>query len=159
MSVSLENLHIDSNNPIIRLSFDLPEDIYYITPLRRTTRCLLESLGVGRQDTDDVELLIGELATNAVRHAQAGSYHVAIEFTGELATVIVIDKGTGMSLAPTVAPELLDLDEIADGFTERIGGFGLPLVFSLADEVDVSPNEPQGTTVRARKKLTPQKPA
>jgi anti-sigma regulatory factor (Ser/Thr protein kinase) len=36
---------------------------------------------------------------------------------------------------------------------QRIGGFGLPLVHSIADKVDIQPNVPHGTVVRAVKRF------
>lgn len=139
---------------VLRLTLDLPEGKPYLAGLRRTVRSLLESVGVLGQDVDDIEIMLGELATNAVVHAQAGSYRVEIEFYGDRVLVTVSDRGQGFPAWHAPSPGTLRPDSMASGCaSERYGGWGLPLVYSIADHVEILPAVPQGTTIRAIKRL------
>jgi anti-sigma regulatory factor (Ser/Thr protein kinase) len=137
----------------LSLAFDLPEAVQYIAHLRRTALCFLEGMGISRDDANDVELLLGELATNAVRHARGGSYHVDLEFYEDRAIVTVSDNGVGFVKDDLLPPGVRPFDLLHPEGDQRIGGFGLPLVHSIADKVDIHPNVPQGTVVRAEKRF------
>jgi len=150
--------------PVLRLSFDLPIGISYVTHLRRTARCLVEHLGISKSDADDIELVLGELATNVVRHAGGDGYRVEIEFCEDRATVtmIVTDRGDGLIPKDLPEPGSLRTDTLLAGVTtaiapaspdDRIGGFGFPLIRAVMDRVEIAPNAPQGTIVRAIKHL------
>ena len=145
--------HEPKEMPMISLTFHLPEALPYIVHLRKTARCLRESLGISIQDTDDLELVIGELATNAVRHARGGDYSVTLEFLTHEASVTVVDSGAGWRTDTIPLPGSSRPDELSDDMAERIGGFGLPLVHSVSDHVEIHPNAISGTTVRVRKVL------
>jgi anti-sigma regulatory factor (Ser/Thr protein kinase) len=138
---------------LIGLTFNLPEALPYIISLRKTVRCLLDSMGVLKQDTDDLEAIIGELATNAVRHAKGGNYQVTIEFCGDQVTIIVTDNGVGFMIDGIAEPGTLRPDELSAEENFRIGGFGLLLVRSLSDEVDISKKQPNGMIVRLHKTI------
>lgn len=138
---------------ILSLAFDLPEAVQYIVHMRRTALCFLESMGVSRDDANDVELLLGELATNAVRHAQGGGYHVDLEFYEDKAVIVVTDNGIGFVKEALMPPGEKPFDPWHSEGDARIGGFGLPLVHSIADKVEIKPNVPQGTVVRAEKRF------
>jgi anti-sigma regulatory factor (Ser/Thr protein kinase) len=137
---------------MLRLSLDLPEAVAYVTTLRKTCRCLADNLGLSHEDADDIELLLGELATNAVRHAHGDGYRVEVEFTSERALVTVIDRGVGFLPDSQPDPGTTRPDDLGgETHPERFGGWGLPLVRSIADRVEIVPTHPQGTTVRAEK--------
>jgi anti-sigma regulatory factor (Ser/Thr protein kinase) len=140
----------------LSLAFDLPEAVQYIAHLRRTALCFLEGMGISRDDANDVELLLGELATNAVRHARGGSYRVDLEFYQDRAVITVSDNGIGFAKEELLPPGVRPYDQLhpeGDG-DQRIGGFGLPLVHSIADSVEIQPNVPHGTVVRAEKRFS-----
>ena len=143
----------NDQNAILRFTLDLPEERGYVAGLRKTACCLLASAGVAQEDLDDIEVMIGELATNAVMHACAGSYHVEIEYFGDRVLVVVSDHGRGFPGMGVPEPGTPRPDPSTNGFTERYGGWGLPLVFSLADHVEILPRLPHGTTVRAEKRV------
>lgn len=133
------------------LTFNLPEAIPYITSLRNTVRCLLQDVGIRQQDIDDLESIIGELATNAVRHAKGGNYYVAIELRGDQVTVTVTDNGVGFIVEGIAEAGTSRPDEFSADEGSRIGGFGLMLIRSLCDDVDISDQKPHGTIVRLHK--------
>ncbi len=136
----------------VLLCLDLPEDRAHLAALRRATREALASSPVPTKVAEDIEVIVGELATNAVVHARAGTgYRVEIAATTEVAVVTVTDRGVGFSREAVPSPGTPRPD--AWGADERIGGWGLPMVESLADAVEVLQNQPQGTRVRAVKRL------
>jgi anti-sigma regulatory factor (Ser/Thr protein kinase) len=139
---------------LLRLSLELPGGVAYVPALRRTARCLLESVGVLGGDVEDIEILIGELATNAVLHA-GGPYQVELVYREEWVTLSVTDCGSGFSPANLPPPGTVRPDTLSGGGDERLGGWGLPLVRMLADRVEIGPNEPCGTRVCAEKRLRP----
>lgn len=144
----------EEEEPIISLSFLLPESVQYVSVLRKTAQCFLEGLGIIKEDMNDVELMIGELATNAVRHAQSHKYQVALDIFRERMVVTVRDEGVGFASAHLAPPGERPFDALyPEGDAPRIGGFGLPMVGSVADNLHISPNDPQGTVVRAEKLL------
>jgi anti-sigma regulatory factor (Ser/Thr protein kinase) len=133
------------------LLLDLPDDAAHLGTVRHVAADLLRSFAVSTQDIDDIEALVGEIATNAVRHAQShGGYRLVLELTDDSAVITVSDTGVGFSRACVAAPGTLRPDPNGD---ERVGGWGLPLVELLADHVEYVPQEPRGTTIRALKRL------
>ena len=142
----------------ILLSLQLPDEVAHIPMLRRVTREALFSSSVPPRDVDDLELLIGELASNAARHARAPYYRLDLELYDGLAVVTVTDTGHGFQREKVAEPGTERLDDGAglDGFDgERFGGWGLPMVESLADSVEYLPANPHGTVVRAHRRFTP----
>lgn len=132
------------------ISLRLPEEMSRVGMVRRVSRDVLNSFGVSSQDVDDIEMVVGELVTNAICHAHDDAYSIEIAVKGNNAVVTVADYGGGFSPANVPAPGTVRPSE---GEAERIGGWGIPLVTSLMDKVDFLPNEPRGTRVRAEKRL------
>lgn len=135
---------------ILRLSLDLPEDESLTSMVRHLSRSVLDTFHVSKKDIDDLEYVIGELSTNAVRHGEDLSYTIDLELHPDRAVVTVVDKGKGFSFANVPLPGTARVDESGG---ERIGGWGLPLVRMLADKVEFFRTDPHGTTVRAEKIL------
>lgn len=132
------------------LSLSLPEDLSHVALIRRLSRDVLCAFKVFPQDVDDIETLVGELATNAVCHAHGAVFVVEITLSDHLATVKVTDFGTGFVRDAVLPPGTARVNE---GNGDRIGGWGIPMVEMLADRVEYHPNHPQGTIVRVEKQL------
>ncbi len=140
----------------LHLSLHLSDDVSHIPMLRRVSREALCSCRVATRDVDDLELLVGELATNAVRHARSPSFRVDLELYDGLVVVTVTDAGRGFQRGEVPQPGTERLDDglgwrdagEPDGM--RFGGFGLPLVETLAEEVEYLSAYPHGTVVRAK---------
>lgn len=137
---------------ILRLALELPEDLAYVRITRILGRALLEHLQAERADIDDIEILVGELCSNVLRHAQSndGKYHVILEYFSDHVCITVEDRGPGFSFkdVPLVGTRRADF---AGG--ERIGGYGMQLVQKLADHLEFYRTDPHGTTVCAEKKI------
>ncbi|RYZ91476.1 MAG: ATP-binding protein [Proteobacteria bacterium] len=137
--------------PTIGIAFNLPEATPYISCLRKTMCQLLKAACVSQQEVDDLETVIGELATNAARHAQGGNYHVLFELHGNQVTITVTDNGKGFDPSTLLEAGTLRDDNFSVDEAPRVGGFGLPLVQFLTDHLSIERNEPTGMIVRARK--------
>ena len=137
---------------ILRLMLELPEDLAYIRITRVLGRALLEHLQAETRDIDDVETLIGELCSNVLRHAQsnAGRFQVALEYHSDVVIIMVKDQGEGFSFQ-NVPPAGTARADFGGG--ERLGGFGMQLIYGLSDHLAFHRTDPHGTTVCAEKKL------
>ncbi|MBC7808755.1 MAG: ATP-binding protein [Akkermansiaceae bacterium] len=132
------------------LTLSLPEDLSHVALVRHLSRDVLGAFKVFPQDVDDIETLVGELATNAVCHAQGTVFGVEITLSDDMATVKVTDSGVGFTRDRVLPP---GTPRTHEGNGERIGGWGIPMVEMLADRVDYQPNFPHGTIVRVEKLL------
>lgn len=137
---------------ILNLTLDLPEDGSYIKIARLLSRTLLDYLCVTKQDVQDVEFVIGELCANVTRHSHSteGRFQITMEYYADRIGISVQDNGGGFSFKDVLPVGSFRPD--TDG-RERIGGFGLHLVEVMADHLEFRRTEPQGTTVRAEKRL------
>ena len=152
----------DEDRPV-QLTLQLPRSAEYVPSLRRTVTGFLSQLQAPAPVVEDLELVVGELATNAVRHAEGSAgYRVEVVVCAQRITVIVTDQGRrdGLSAAALPAPGTLrpchcHIEGSGPGQEEalRFGGWGLPLVHSLCDRVEIQANQPRGTRVRAEKHL------
>lgn len=140
---------------ILKLSLELPENEAYVRITRLLGRTLLEHLQVVEKDVDDIELVVGELCTNVIRHAQSekGRFRVLIEYHHDRVSVTVEDQGKGFSLGDITTGTMGSVrpDTIEGG--DRFGGFGLHLVNMLSDQLEFHATDSLGATVRAEKRL------
>lgn len=135
---------------ILRIVLDLPEDAAYVSMARHISRSVLEHMKVVPIITKDIEFMVGELASNAVRHAPDNGYQVEMEYHAEQVFITVTDKGQGFSFADVPPPGTIREDTAEE---DRLGGWGLPMVQQLSDRLQFFRTDPHGTTVRAEKKL------
>jgi serine/threonine-protein kinase RsbW len=144
---------------ILKLTLDLPEEQAYIKITRLLGRTLLEHLRACEQDIDELELVVGELCANVVRHARSTENHfqVFLEYHADRVDITVQDQGPGFS-PREVAPVGAERPDF-EGQPERIGGYGLRLVELLSDHIEFQSADPKGTTVRAEKRIHYKTPA
>ena len=139
----------------LKIALDVPEDEFYIGMIRQIGRTLLEHHECAVEDVDDLEVVMGELCSNVTRHAHSeeGCYYVALEHHDDHIVVIVADQGPGFEV-DKIAPmgtSRQDKDK-----QNRYGGFGLHLVDTLTDSMDILPSHPRGPPVRVQKQLKKQ---
>ena len=134
---------------ILKLSLDMPEDVGMVQVARLIARTLLENMSVVDSDVGDLELLMGELCTNVVRHAEPEDerYRIALEFFADHVELTVEDRGKGFAFKNLPEAGTARPDTLTGG--ERIGGFGMRLIEALADRLEFQRSDSQGTTVRA----------
>src|SRR5687767_14746644 len=67
---------------ILKLMIDLPEEQSYVRATRLVGRTLLEHLKVVEQDIDEIELVVGELCANVIRHSRSTErrFRMALEY-------------------------------------------------------------------------------
>jgi anti-sigma regulatory factor (Ser/Thr protein kinase) len=143
-----ERVHLD-NVYDTRLVLDLPGEISHIGMVRRVVRSALEPQSVPVGVIDDAETLVGEMATNAVRHGRSKRYQVVLVLNSHRLILIVTDHGLGFDRGAVARPgSARGADE-----DERFGGWGLPLIENLAHRVRYMRVRPHGTRVRAEIRL------
>ncbi|MEU5580813.1 ATP-binding protein [Streptomyces huasconensis] len=125
-----------SVKPLDRTVFDKRTEA--VPRAREFARAFLNGLSpaLDEQAAASVELTVSELITNSVRHARGESCSLRLVAHPDAVTVAVTDADP--------RPPRERTPDLAGG----TGGFGWPMVRSLAREVHVSTG-PQGKTVRA----------
>lgn len=129
----------------LKLSLELPADVSYVQAARASSECLLQRFSVTEEDIDKVTLIIGELCTNAARHAQAEPESLVtleVKFLPQLVDVMVKDRGKGFNR-----------DQIPMPSQESESGRGLLLVESLSDNVEFHRLEEGGTAITAHVRI------
>lgn len=91
----------------------------------RGALCVLESK-VGGEVLEDLRLLVSEVVTNSIRHAESTCVRLRVYVAGNLVRVEITDRGRGFVPAPRAPNDT------------RIGGWGLYLVDRLADRWGVA---------------------
>jgi serine/threonine-protein kinase RsbW len=130
---------------VVRIDLDLPNDAESVSLCRRMVRTALRETGVDQEKAADIELVVSEATTNAVRHAEGGNrYRVLVEISPQCLTLQVADQGDGFTR-----------EEIADPDPEEPGGKGLWLMEQLADEVVYYDIADDGVCLRAQFRLQP----
>jgi len=137
---------------ILKLSLDLPDDDACVPLTRHFGRGLLEYMKVVKDDIADVDTIVSELAANVIRHAHSvnGRFQVVLDYFADRVVITVVDQGQGFTFRDI--PEIGTVRRDMDG-SERLGGFGLPLLDALSDRLEFSRTDPHGTTVVAEKRL------
>jgi anti-sigma regulatory factor (Ser/Thr protein kinase) len=138
---------------ILKLTLDLPGEFSHLRVARRVCRTVMEDFGVIVKDIDDVEFVLGELASNVVRHARTSDdrFRIEMEYYADRVAINVIDTGIGFSFKDVLPPGEPRMD--VDG-TQRVGGFGLDLCRKLSDHIEFHRADHSGTQVKAIKQLS-----
>ena len=125
--------HVDDRSPAPRRRFELGHEIESPREARAAIVEAAQDLHL-EPLTDDLQLVVSELVTNAVRYAEP-PVHVEIEAGDDAVTIAVVDGSPGR-------PAAKDADRDAEG------GRGLLLIDLLAAETGVRP-QPPGKTMWA----------
>ena len=130
---------------MFRISWDLPAEAQHVRLCRNLTRAVLQHMKVEEKEIEELELAIGELCTNVVRHANIQSdrsYLVELEIVDSLFSLTVSDVGVGFT--PQITEEPTPTES---------GGLGLWLVEQLTDHLEFHKAQGKGTVVHAERKL------
>ena len=104
------------------------------TAIRATRKAIASTMHAERMPDSDVvraEIAVGEVLTNARRHAYGGGVgplEVELEFDGAGFSILIHDHGRPLT-APLATPDALPV--------EPSGGRGLYLIRRLVDEVEI----------------------
>ncbi len=117
---------------------------------QETARSMAKEIGFAETASEEIVLVVAELASNLLRHALSGSIVVKrIDHQGQAGIEIEsVDEGPGIA----------DLDRsLADGYSSGGGlGYGLGTVNRLMDEMEIVSSAGRGTQVVCRRWLRPE---
>ena len=121
-----------STRAVLSAAVELPPQPWTLTVCRAVLGELLALAAVSHPVFDALSLALTEACTNAIRHAAASRhYRVEIDVDDDRCTISVADHGPGFD------PAHLSTTPRAD-----YGGWGLPIVQSMVDEVHIRPRQP-----------------
>ena len=119
-------------------AFDTTKDVALARDARHSFVGMLRDAGVREKQLDAAEHVFGELLGNVVRYA-SGPIDIIFDWMAGAPPVLhVLDRGPGFTFAPKLPSDMLD---------ER--GRGLYIVWSLADDFNVTPRHDGGAHARA----------
>lgn len=117
------------------VSLYVPSHSEYVLLTRLLVSSVGDTAGFGSGDIYDLKLAVTEAITNVIRHTSVESALVEYRVLPGAVQVTVIDSGGGFDVA--------ELDREPG----ENGGFGLAVIRSLVDEMDLDSND-QGTTIK-----------
>src|SRR5712692_11668772 len=126
---------------LVRFTLDLPDDTVSVPLCRHATRVILEHLKIAPDRRYEIELALGEAATNVVRHAYphpGHQYRVELEISENKVCLTVLDQGQGFAR-----------DAVPDPEEEQLGGRGIQLIEQIADVAWFECVKGQGTKLVA----------
>lgn len=128
------------------ITIELPADPQFVSLARLTVASLGNIVGFSIDDVEDLKVVVSEACTNALRHGSTGDEGYRVAYTLEPAklTIQVTDSGEGYEPETVGEPSF-------DG--DRAGGFGLFIIKSLMDEVEIVSNKESGTSITMVKQL------
>jgi serine/threonine-protein kinase RsbW len=128
---------------LIRMRLTLPRDARYVGVMREVAGCVLRELGIPASSIDDVQLVVTEACSNAVRHAEGSDeYSVGLSVGAGDCVIEVTDFGPGF--VPGSGGQ-------ADVDPDDEEGRGLVLMRALVDDLDFA-REDDTTRVRLVKR-------
>jgi serine/threonine-protein kinase RsbW len=135
----------------IKLVLFLPRDAVSVPVCRQVLDGCLETLGVTRDTRSDIALALSEACGNVIRHAGPGDEYEVLVRAGDSRCVIeVVNTGRpdGAAPAPADGPSMA-----AQVSADAESGRGLRIIGAVADNVKLSGNGREGTTVHFEKEL------
>lgn len=136
-----------TQEPARRFRREIAADLDELRPARRwLVGCLAYLAPRERSLASDLELVLGEILSNSIRHAYApgekGRIEVGVELGSGEVILTVRDYGRAMDPASYRKPDLAVPHE---------GGYGIFLVGKLADEMKIESPEGVGNLVTVRR--------
>jgi serine/threonine-protein kinase RsbW len=129
----------------INMVLHLPRDVASVPVSRQVLDRCLETLGVTPDTRADIALALSEACANVVQHAGPGQeYQVQVSArNGQCAIEVVNTGGGGGGIALSRDPVPATAEH----------GRGLKIMNAVVDNLQLTGNERQGTTVRFEKTL------
>jgi serine/threonine-protein kinase RsbW len=121
---------VDTSAQDIHLT--LPAEPENVAVVRHVLGALADALNMPSDVREDIRLAVTEACTNVVRHAYSddgGTIDVVVRPSGEALEVTVSDTGRGIGPSPDTGGP----------------GLGLPLIWALADAVEIEREEGNGS--------------
>jgi serine/threonine-protein kinase RsbW len=133
----------------IQLALHLPRDAVSVPVGRQVLDSCLETLGVAPDTRADIALALSEACANVIQHAGPGEeYEVQVSARDRRCTIEVVNTGGGNGGPP---PGGLAVGDEPPATAEH--GRGLRIIEAVADNLQLTGNGRQGTTVHFEKTL------
>jgi serine/threonine-protein kinase RsbW len=133
----------------IQLALHLPRDAVSVPVGRQVLDSCLETLGVAPDTRADIALALSEACANVIQHAGPGEeYEVQVSARNRRCTIEVVNTGGGNGGPP---PGGLAVGDEPPATAEH--GRGLRIIEAVADNLQLTGNGRQGTTVHFEKTL------
>jgi serine/threonine-protein kinase RsbW len=139
---------VNRSDELARSSRTFPARKEFLADIRGFIRTLAEGAGLSDQTTEDLVLAVSEACGNAVLHS--GSRRVEVEWSRGDERVQVEIRDQGIFRSRVRLPSV-----------EGPGGFGIPLMAALTEELEIREGTRRrpGTRVRLVKRWDEQEPA
>lgn len=132
----------------IKMVLYLPRDAASVPVSRQVLDSCLDTLGVASDTRDDIALALTEACANVIRHAGPGDeYEVLAVARAGQAIIEVVNTGNGNGQAGDVAITSDPVPATAEH------GRGLTIMNAVVDNLRLTGNEREGTTVHFEKVL------
>jgi serine/threonine-protein kinase RsbW len=129
----------------IKVALSLPRDAASVPVTRQVLDSCLATLGVIPDTRADIALALSEACANVIRHAGPGREYEVLARTCDTRCIIeVLDAGDGSGPPSITAPTETLLAE---------GGRGLKIIDAVVDDLHLTGNSENGTTVHFEKVL------
>jgi serine/threonine-protein kinase RsbW len=154
----------------IQMALHLPRDAVSVPVSRQVLDSCLETLGVTPDTRGDIALALSEACANVIRHAGPGEeYEVRVSTRNCRCSIEVVNTGSQdserLSADGVGAGDVPDSRESGDAWPGRFAvadepvtamaesGRGLQIIDAVVDNLQLTGNEGQGTTLHFDKKL------
>jgi serine/threonine-protein kinase RsbW len=136
----------------IQMTLHLPRDAVSVPVGRQVLDSCLETLGVAPDTRADIALALSEACANVVQHAGPGEeYEVQVSARDRRCTIEVVNAGSGNGNGEPMPGGFAVTDEPVAMTAEH--GRGLKIIEAVVDNLQLTGNGRQGTTVHFEKTL------
>ena len=136
----------------IQMALHLPRDAVSVPVGRQVLDGCLESLGVAPDTRADIALALSEASANVIQHAGPGEeYEVQVSARDCRCTIEVVNTGGGNGNGEVAPGGFAVTDEPVAMTAEH--GRGLKIIEAVVDNLQLTGNGRQGTTVHFEKTL------
>ncbi len=133
------------NKDEIKLS--IPNKPEYVSVARLTVSAIANRMGFDIEKIEDIKVALAEACTNAITHGMNDydNFHVSFMIDENKLTVSVCDSGKGCAVKEIQSPDLNHLNQ------DKEGGLGIFIIRSLMDNVEITSDIGNGTTITMTK--------
>lgn len=129
------------------IKLTLPTKPEYVSLARLTIASVANNMGFSIGDVEDLKVAVSEACTNALNHSKNTdtTYDLTYLVENQKLVFTVTDRGVGFEPESVAMPDL-------NG--KQLGGFGLFIIKSLMDRVEIISERGSGTSITMSKNLS-----
>jgi len=129
------------------IKLTLPTKPEYVSLARLTIASVANNMGFSIGDVEDLKVAVSEACTNALNHSQNPdtTYDLTYLVENQKLVFTVTDRGVGFE------PEAVSMPDLNG---KQLGGFGLFIIKSLMDRVEITSERGSGTSITMIKNLS-----